>query len=374
VRIKDSGTLEQSPGKAIPPVQAGNPSPKHVAVLTISALGDFVLAIPLLQQIRTSFVDPRITVVCLIPAVEALVQETGLADSIVKLPSQSRRSPLQLITALAAIKRIGADITLQTVSSHGTFANLLVAASGAAIRCGFAVGKCQSKLTHTVPMDPTQHRVVLNLNLLRRLGHVDVAEPVGRYFPNIESRSSRFDTDPIWKSFGRYVVVSVGSDPKLYFKRWSADKWVALSRMLSERGISPVFVGSASERHEIGSIIDQAGCPAFNLAGDTSFADLASLINSSLTVVGTDGMVLHMASALDKRCVAIFGPTDPGVVGPWGDMHVKLWMNLPCSPCYGASSLGKGITCKTYECLTSLSVQRAAEAVITLALEAHVGD
>ena len=72
---------------------------------------------------------------------------------------------------------------------------------------------------------------------------------------------------------------------------------------------------------------------AVNLAGETSLPELAHLYKNALMLITTDSGPMHLAAAVGTPVIALFGPTDPQRTGPYGDGHVIIRIDLPCSPC-----------------------------------------
>ena len=108
-------------------------------------------------------------------------------------------------------------------------------------------------------------------------------------------------------------------------KEWPLDRWCELALRVRELGAEEiVFVGSPSEAPSIQRIAERiraegAGAPRLHvLAGRTSVGQLMAVIEGSSMVVGSDSAALHMAVGLDRPLVALFGPTDPAEVGPYG--------------------------------------------------------
>jgi heptosyltransferase-2 len=94
-----------------------------------------------------------------------------------------------------------------------------------------------------------------------------------------------------------------------------------------------VIAGSPKERARCGEVA--AACPgACDLSGQTSLAEFAALVNRSAVSVTNDSGSMHLAVALDRPVVSVFGPTDPLRIGPYGRPHAAVWAGLPCAPCY----------------------------------------
>ena len=116
---------------------------------------------------------------------------------------------------------------------------------------------------------------------------------------------------------------------------------------MKEKGLQVAITGSPGDRTLAGEIIAAAAVPILNLAGRTSLAELAALLRNARLAVTTDTGPMHLACALGTPVVALFGPTAPWRTGPFGDGHVVVRLDLPCSPCFRRQ-------CLEPRCLTEL--------------------
>ncbi|MET0962075.1 MAG: lipopolysaccharide heptosyltransferase II [Noviherbaspirillum sp.] len=117
-------------------------------------------------------------------------------------------------------------------------------------------------------------------------------------------------------------------------KRWPTAHFAALANsVLAERpDMQIALLGSGKDRPVCEEIVALA--PAVhNLAGSTSLDQAIALIAASRAVVSNDSGLLHIASALNRAIVAIYGPTDPEHAPPFSDVAQSLWLHLECSPC-----------------------------------------
>ena len=113
--------------------------------------------------------------------------------------------------------------------------------------------------------------------------------------------------------------------------RWGDEKLHCLADCLNEQGLAVVVVDGDQDR-EAGSMI-LSGSKGLNLAGGTSLAETAAVLQRSSLLATGDSGVLHMAVGLDVPTVSLFGPGIAAKWAPRGEKHVILNKNLPCSPC-----------------------------------------
>jgi lipopolysaccharide heptosyltransferase II len=116
-------------------------------------------------------------------------------------------------------------------------------------------------------------------------------------------------------------------------KHWHAEGFAEVARHLARTGRAVVLAGSAAERPRCQAVA--ALCPAAcDLSGQTTLSDLAALIQRASACVTNDSGPMHLAVALGRPVVSVFGPTDPLWIGPYGRPHAVVRADVPCSPCY----------------------------------------
>jgi heptosyltransferase II len=121
-------------------------------------------------------------------------------------------------------------------------------------------------------------------------------------------------------------------------KRWPADHFAALARRVLDG--SPrthvVLLGGPGDRVIADEIANGAGSPVrvHQLAGSTTLDEAIALIAASANVVSNDSGLMHVAAALGRPQVAIFGSSDPRHTPPLSANAQVLWLHLDCSPCF----------------------------------------
>jgi heptosyltransferase-2 len=120
-------------------------------------------------------------------------------------------------------------------------------------------------------------------------------------------------------------------------KRWPPAHFGQLARHILARDpqAQVALLGSPKDSDSCNEVIAAAGTPAglVSLAGKTSLSDAVALIAQSAAVVSNDSGLLHVASALNRPVIAIYGPTDPDHAPPFSDLAASISLRLDCSPC-----------------------------------------
>ncbi len=144
-------------------------------------------------------------------------------------------------------------------------------------------------------------------------------------------------------------------------KRWPVEAFAELVRQAAGQWPELRFavLGSAEDQ-DLGARIRQAVPErCLDLTGRISLTEMVEWIRLSRLVVSNDTGPMHVAAALGRPVVALFGPTAPHRTGPYGQLDHVLQLNLPCVPCLSA----RCHYAKPMECLRALSPGAVFEAV-----------
>lgn len=141
-------------------------------------------------------------------------------------------------------------------------------------------------------------------------------------------------------------------------KRWPARYFAELAQGFAARGCAVWLVGSANDR-EIGEEIARAATGVCrNLCGETTLAEAIDVLASSAVVVSNDSGLMHVAAALGRPLVALYGSSSPAYTPPLSRSAQILKLDLPCSPCFQRECpLGH------FNCMVQLAPARVLSAV-----------
>jgi len=131
----------------------------------------------------------------------------------------------------------------------------------------------------------------------------------------------------------RWMIIQPGA--RWLNKRWPAEFFAELVRQLlaMNQGFRFAILGSEEDRL-LGEVIARTdGQRCLDLTGALSLPEMIEWIRLSALMVTNDTGPMHVAAALGKPVVALFGPTEPRRTGPYRQLEHVLQLRLPCVPC-----------------------------------------
>jgi heptosyltransferase-2 len=116
-------------------------------------------------------------------------------------------------------------------------------------------------------------------------------------------------------------------------KRWPVEHFATLARAYLKAGWRVWLCGSSKDV-ELARAIAEAAPGCVNLAGRTRLEEVIDLMALATAVVSNDSGLMHIAAALDRPLVALYGSSDPGFTPPLSPRAEVMRLGLPCSPCF----------------------------------------
>ncbi len=117
-------------------------------------------------------------------------------------------------------------------------------------------------------------------------------------------------------------------------KRWPPQYFADLARKLADAGYAVWVAGSANDAALGDEIVRLSAGACINLAGKTTLADAIDLLSCASLVISNDSGLMHIAAALDRPTLALFGSSSPAFTPPGGPHATVIKLDLPCSPCF----------------------------------------
>jgi heptosyltransferase-2 len=314
-------------------------TPQPVLVLAPNWLGDAVMALPAIVDLRRHFSGRRLIVAARSGVADLLRMADGV-DDVVPVSwrgSWLSRTPLQ--EDAARLRAVGASVAVLLPNSFASA--WLASRAGITERWGYAADLRTRLLTRAVPRPRgRRHQGEYYQHLVHELGCENgPLAPLLRVSEDGRDEARALLLGHGWD--GRAPLVSLA--PGAAFgtaKQWLPSRVAALIDTLAAQGVTCVLLGSradaATTRAIRGVLSPAAAARTVDLAGLTSLAQLAGVLAVSRACVSNDSGAMHVAAALGTPVVATFGPTiveeTRPLVAPGGWARV-VTADVWCRPC-----------------------------------------
>ncbi len=334
----------------------------NILLIKLSALGDVVHTFPLLNKLRARYPKARIDWLVASDIAELLQQNSSIAN-VIEFPRDEWSAPWRwapyanAARLIATLRAAQYDLVLDL---QGQLRSAIFAfASGAPVRIGFDKPRKDiwQTLARKIPDEAKKHawQGAREGSWLAYTHHIALPtldlHPVERYlgvapllglddtapdfsFPIPQEAIARIDALLDYYDIGKAKPLAVMAPGTNWdTKQWRRDGFAEVARHFLQKGFAVVLIGSDGERALCEEVAKLAP-GAVDLAGETTLSELAALIRRATIGVTNDSGPMHLAVALDRPVVSLFGPTDPVWAGPYRRAGAVLRAELPCSPCY----------------------------------------
>jgi heptosyltransferase I len=289
----------------------------RVCIVMMSAIGDAVHVLPVINAIKRHQPSSRITWV-LQPGPAALVRGHPAVDDIVIF--DRHRGVRGFLDVRAELQKRQFDllINLQVYLKAG----LVTALSGAPVRLGFDTARARDMnwlfTTERIPAKPVQHVQDQYFEFLSELGIT--WEPIQwNLGPWPDERAMQQDwVDSIGNPYAAIVVATSKPD-----KDWIPQRWASVVDLMEKHyGLRSVLVGGNSPREleAADRIARNSSSLPINALG-SGLRKLVSILDASSLVLSPDTGPLHMSVAIDKPVISLIGYSDPRRTGPYRKFH-----------------------------------------------------
>ena len=291
--------------------------PDNVCIVMMSAVGDAVHVLPVINALKRANPKTRITWV-LQPAPATLVRGHRSVDDIIVFDRARGLAAFLDVRAQLAKRRFDLVINLQVYFKAG----IVTALTRAPVKLGFDRARARDFnwlfTNRKIPVSPVQHVQDQYFEFLAALGVSPgpVEWDLGPW-PSERDWQREF-TSSIHRPIASIVVAT--SKPE---KDWLPERWAEIADALYvQYGMQVVLVGGKSEREVAAERIVMANAnhrPRSALG--SGLRNLVSILDASALVLSPDTGPLHMAVALDRPVISLMGYANPKRTGPYRRFH-----------------------------------------------------
>jgi heptosyltransferase-3 len=311
------------------------PPDARILVVALRRLGDVLLTTPLIRSLKAAY--PAAVIEALVFAgTEGVLSGNPDLAGVIAVPERPTAGQ-----SLALLRRLWRRYDLALSTQTGDRPTFTAFCAGRRSIGPIAAGGAASfvkrlALSQSLVTNKSIHRVIDVVKLAELVG---VPARVEVVYPRGQVRSGLLPTPP-------YAVIH--ATPKFTYKRWTDQGWRSTAAALRTRGLIVVATGAQADRAYLDTL--WAGTEVGRLDGRLTWPEISALVGGARVYIGPDTANTHLAAATGTPTVALYGPTDPRVWGPWprdgldrpwetaGTVQRRrnVWLvqnPLPCLPC-----------------------------------------
>jgi ADP-heptose:LPS heptosyltransferase len=353
--------------------------PKRVVIPIIAGMGNSLMAIPLVRQIKRAWPNCEITILARNKPIGEPVKRLSEVNEVLYTGVGIKA----LFRSIAWTRKRKPDIYIIPFPSNRPHYSLLALTSGAKkkILHAYPVGywRALQFIGKRLPAQRGIHDVIQNLRLLTLLKIEPDLSEIPKF--NIDE-NDRSAAKKLLELAGvqleiPYIAVHAGSGSYTVIakaKRWLPQNYAELiTRMREEFGHQVLLLEGPDESgvaEEIAKHLPD-GRPGIQIPGlhivklTGPLGEAAAVLNRAALYVGSDSGLAHLAASVGKRAVTIFAPADPDRVCPYGSRDLVVQAQTTCSPCftYPFKTPYTDSLCKEPFCINTVSVDRVLGSV-----------
>ena len=339
-----------------------------ILILALSGIGDALMFTPALKLLRQSLPSAQIDALVMFKGTKEIYQTNPDLTSVIHFNFLKEGAINSLKFVLSLRKKY--DATINVYPSNRKEYNTINFLIGAKQRAGVEYLRMNAQnlgwLNNvTVAENDKTHNVTTNIMLVEKLLNKKFGDE-----PALQIHTSDEDKLFVEKFLKEKTITEkdfvVGFHPgcatlKNHIKRrWEAEKFAELGKKLIKEKNARIFLFGGPEEEELKSAINKmiGAENSFEIKTEKFLQSIAIMKRCNVFITN-DSALMHVASALGLKVIAIIGPTNPHYIHPWKTEHKIVSLNLSCAPCffYSPKPLKCSRTDVQFKCIKELDVE-----------------
>lgn len=341
-------------------------APRSILVIKLWGFGNLAMVLPCADALRRRHPDARIDLLTLAANAPFARAADVFHDVLTFDPGGAIAAGARLLALARRLRARDYDLVVDFEQFLTTSA-ILVALARPRFAVGFETPGQRRHLPYdlAVPYREDRHMSRIFQGLVAAVGaDVDGLAPLR--VPRCVDAAARVDALlRAWPLADRpLVVLHAGSGDHFEGRRWPIDHFARLADdLVRERNAFVVLTGGRGERALVGELSRRIRAPHQNVAGLFSILDLIEFLARADLVVANDTAPVHLASALGRPVIGLYGPNQPRLYGPQSPGSRAFYLGLGCSPCI-TNSNAKTSLCRAPLCMRAISPALVASAAL----------
>lgn len=345
-----------------------------ILILALSGIGDALMFTPALKLLRQSLPSAQIDALVMFKGTKEIYQTNRDLTNVIHFDFLKEGALNSLKFVLSLRKKY--DATINVYPSNRKEYNIINFLLGAKQRAGVEYLRMSAQNLDwlnnvTVKENDKTHNVQSNIKLVEKLLNKKFDEEPAMQI-SLSGDDNSFAAGFLKEKGITENDFVVGFHPGCatlknhIMRRWEPEKFAELGRKLINEKNAKVFLFGGPEEEELKSSINKMIDSETSLVIKTEkFLQSIAIMKRCNVFVTNDSALMHVASALGLKVIALIGPTNPYYIHPWKTDHKIVSLNLDCAPCffYSPKPLACSRTDVQFKCIKELSVEMVSQSI-----------
>jgi len=347
-----------------------------ILILALSGIGDALMFTPALKLMRQSLPDAQIDALVMFKAVKDMYERNSDFNNVYYSNFLTQSALKSLLFVLKLRKKY--DVSINVYPSNRKEYNLINYFIGAKKRAGVKYLRRNAQelgfLNNVrITENDSLHNVQENIKLVEKLFNKKFDGEPSLNFP-LTNEDLTFADGYLNELNIKENDLVIGFHPgcatlKNHIKRrWEPEKFIELGKRLIKQHNAKLLIFGGPEEDELKqSICSGINSPDVFAVKTKNLPESVAVLKRCNLFITNDSSMMHIASAVNKKVVAIIGPTNPNYIHPWKTEHKIVTLNLDCAPCFIYSP--RPLICFRddikFKCIKELNVDMVYDAVKT---------
>lgn len=336
---------------------------KKILIIRIGNIGDVLFVTPVIRKLRKTFERAQIDILTS-PQGKIVVEKNPYLNNVFvykKFHKIERWIKKRLLLDRLSFNGYDLCVVLESNLEYTKFAARV---AKPALRIGVDSEFGKKFLHKTKEFSRSRHAIENYLDIVSKLLNIEISDSeycMDFFFSGCEGLSREKGKD--------YFIVHSSCSSYLPSKSWEIDKFAQVAKYLINRGFSVFITGAASDAQPhllLEKLKNEKNVHEFI---GRHLNEVACLINQARGVFCLDTGILHIARALNKPLVCLFGPSDPQHTGPLGPgVYKTIRKDFSCGPCQYSSQYHQKekefcLDGKVTKCMSAIAAEEVMDAV-----------
>ena len=329
---------------------------KRIIVTFLMHLGDLALTTPFLHVLRQAAPQAHITYL-VDEKLKDVVENNPNIDEVMTIDKKGHDDSIFALYEFAeTISKGNYDVLINLHPNERT--SFIDFCAKVPVKVGFSHFLFRPFLTKVTPLNRQLHAADMYIDVLSQLGITNIENNGLEIFPSIEDKKTAAEFWLKQQITPQDKVIGFNIGSAVETKRWAPGRYAQVADKLAAEGYKTVFYGGSMDEEMVNKASSYMKTKPIIATGCFTIGELAAVMQRCSLIITNDSGPMHLASSQKVPILALYGPSNIDLYGPYTKKATVVTALPPCTGCAKAMRH----KCDDMQCMKRLTVEQVVEA------------